>query len=223
MAKLVFIFNLFFGAWHGTALAQETPTKKSYWVAKTGIMRTALNSSPLLYDVDGSPPRFGYTFGNSAFQTGLHAELGHEWRLFRSWRVMAGAFYRQYGGSFYRQNNVPVYENRLHYVGVAGLVRFLVLPDDKVSPYFVGGARLGRLVTSPRNEVTERLLYRDQPFTAIDVVPAVGTGLEFPLFKLRFFAEVEYSYGVGSILRSVNQYNSNFSQRAVAFTLGAKF
>ncbi|MCU0449636.1 MAG: hypothetical protein MUC97_07280 [Bernardetiaceae bacterium] len=149
--------------------------------------------------------------------------MGREWRLFRSWRVMAGAFYRQYGGSFYRQNRVPYYENRLHYLGVAGLVRFVVLPDDKVSPYFVGGARLGRLVTSPRNEVTERLLYRDQPFTAIDVVPAIGTGLEFPLFKLRGLAEVEYSYGVNSILRSVNEHNSNFSQRAVAFTLGVKF
>jgi hypothetical protein len=204
-----------------TVLAQSA-TKKHFLIAKTGLVRSALNASPLLVTFEDRP-NIAYTFGNSAFQTGLHAELGHEWRLFRSWRVMAGAFYRQYGGSFYRQNNVPVYENRLHYVGVAGLVRFLVLPDDKVSPYFVGGARLGRLVTSPRNEVTERLLYRDQPFTAIDVVPAVGTGLEFPLFKLRFFAEVEYSYGVGSILRSVNQYNSNFSQRAVAFTLGAKF
>lgn len=210
----------------------QTSAKKNHWVIKTGLVRAALNASPLLFTDDnpqavingfGSPQTVSYAFGNSDFQTGLHVELGREWRVFRSWSVVAGAFYRQYGGAFYRRPNIPTYENRLHYLGAAGLLRFTILPEAKVSPYLVGGVRLGRLVTSPRNEVTANLLYRDQPFRAIDVVPAIGMGLEFPALGQQFFAEVEYSYGVNSIMIQVNKYNSNFSQRAVAFTLGAKF
>ncbi len=215
------VFWLLCFLWQGVAFAQTA--KKSFWVAKAGLMRTALNSSPLLYTADDIRQTVGYTFGNSDFRTGLHAELGREWQVRRAWRVQANLGYRQYGGSFYRQPNTPTYENRLDYVTAGGLVRFMVLPDDKVSPYFVGGVRLGRLITSPRNEVTEKLLYRDQPFRAIDVVPTIGVGLEFPILRQRFFTEVEYSYGSTSIMLQTNQYNSNFSQRAVAFTLGAKF
>jgi hypothetical protein len=224
MKTNLFIFCLSLLATFG-AQAQMQPkpiTKKHYWVVKTGVVRAALKATPLLIVFDDRP-NIAYGWPRTPFQTGFQLEAGREWKIFRAWRVMAGLGYRRYGGTYKNTRTAPDYDNFVHYLNGVALGRFIVLPDDKVSPYIVGGARFGHVVSSTRHELAEKFLYREQPFRTIDVVPALGVGLEFPLLGQRFFAEVEYSHGINSSVAPRGRFDSNIQNRAVAFTLGAKF
>jgi Outer membrane protein beta-barrel domain len=198
----------------------QTPTKKNHWVVKTGVVRALLNASSF---VTSREPTLTLTQGKSGFRTGFQFEFSREMTIHRAWSVVAGSYYRQYGGSFYPRPDIPNYDNRLDYLGLHGLVRFAILPEARVSPYLIGGARVGYAVAHTRSELTELIIYQGQRFKPWDVAPVIGAGLEFPFFQQTLLIEVEYAYGLTDITAPLRQYNNIFQNRAVAFTLGVKF
>jgi Outer membrane protein beta-barrel domain len=224
----IILLSLLLGAPTFFAKAQETSTSPGHrWIIKTGVTRSLLNCGPLVMFDDTRPSGInGYAWKISPFQTNFQVEAGREWRLGRMWRATTGLGYRRYGGIVKANPSSPDYENHLHYLNAVGLMRFMILPEYRVCPYLVGGARLGYLLSGTRTEATERELYRGQPFRTFDFVPAIGGGLDFQLFDLKqhVFIEVEYSIGASNVVGPApRNHNSNIYNRAVAFTVGLTF